>query len=84
MIVHALKSSVIGGPKIRAGVSAGLLTLSDELKNCCWAMIELQSNELDCTTNLRQTYDCLPGHLQENGESQPSCTVRGQVEESQH
>ena len=27
-------------------------------------MIELQSNELDCTTNMRQIFDCLPDPLQ--------------------
>ena len=64
MIVEALKSSVVGGPKIRNGDSAALLALSDKLQNCCWAMIELNSNELDCTTNLRQIYDRLPDPLQ--------------------
>ena len=64
MIVEALKSSVISGPKIRNGDSAALLTLSDKLQNCCWAMIELQSNELDCTTNMRQIFDRLPDPLQ--------------------
>ena len=59
MIVEALKSSVVGGPKIRNGDR-----LSDKLQNCCWAMIELNSNELDCTTNLRQIYDRLPDSLQ--------------------
>ena len=53
MIVQALKSSVVSGPKLRSGDSAGLLALSDKLENCCWAMTELESNELDCTTNLR-------------------------------
>jgi len=64
MIVEALKSSVISGPKIRYGDSVALLTLSDKLQNCCWAMIELQSNELDCTTNMRQIFDRLPDPLQ--------------------
>ena len=64
MIVEALKSSVVSGPKIRNGDSAALLALSDKLQNCCWAMIELNSNELDCTTNLRQIYDHLPDPLQ--------------------
>ena len=64
MIVQALKSSVISGPKIRAGDSAALLALSDKVENCCWAMIELQSSELDCTTNLQQIFDRLPDHLQ--------------------
>ena len=59
MIVEALNSSVISGPKIRNGDSATLLT-PDKLQNCCWAMSELQSNELDCTTNMRQIFDCLP------------------------
>ena len=63
MIVQALKSSVNGGPEIRAGDSAALLGLSDKVENCCWAVIELQSSELDCTTNLRQFFDRLPGHL---------------------
>ena len=63
MIVEALKSSVVGGPKIRNGDSASLLALSDKLQNCRWAMIELQSNELDCTTNLRQIFDRPPDPL---------------------
>ena len=41
MIVQALKSSVVGGPWIRAGDSASLLALSDKVENCCWAMFEL-------------------------------------------
>ena len=64
MIVQALKSSAISGPKITAGDSAALLALSDKVENCCWVMIELQSTELDCTTNLRQIFDRLPDHLQ--------------------
>ena len=63
-IVQALKSSVTDGPKIRPGDNAALLALSDKIENCCWAMSELQSCELDCTTNLRHIYDRLPGHLQ--------------------
>ena len=59
LIVQLLKSPAIGGPKI-----AALLALSDKVENCCWAIIELQSSELDCTTNLRQIYDRLPDHLQ--------------------
>ena len=64
MIVQALKSSVVSGPKLRSGDSAGLLVLSDKLENCSWALTELESNELDCTTNLRQIYDRLPDPLQ--------------------
>ena len=64
MIVQALKSSVTDGPKIRPGDNAALLALSDKIENCCWAMSELRSYELDCTTNLRHIYDRLPGHLQ--------------------
>ena len=64
MIVEALKSSVVNGPRIRSGDNVALLALSDKLQNCCSAMIELQSNELDCTTNLRQIFDRLPDHLQ--------------------
>ena len=64
MIVQALKSSVTDGPKIRPGDNAALLALSDKIENCCWAMSELRSCELDCTTNLRHIYDRLPGHLQ--------------------
>ena len=60
MVVEALKSSVVNGPKLKNGDSAALLALSDKVQNCCWAMIELQSKELDCTTNLRQIYDRLP------------------------
>ena len=63
MIVQALKSSVTGGPKISIGDNAALLALSDQVENCCWAMAELHSNELDCTTNLRQIYDHLPDPL---------------------
>ena len=64
MIVQALKSSVSDGPKIRAGDNTALLALSDKIENCCWAMSELRSCELDCTANLRHIYDRLPGHLQ--------------------
>ena len=64
MIVEALKSSVVSSPKIGNGDCAALLALSDKLQNCCWAMIELQSNELDCTTNLPQIFDRLPDRLQ--------------------
>ena len=66
MIVQALKSSVTDGPKIRPGDNAALLALSDKTENYCWAILitELQSCELDCTTNLRYIYDRLPGHLQ--------------------
>ena len=64
MKVQALKSSVTDGPKIRPGDNAALLALSDKIENCCWAMSELRSYELDCTTNLRHIYDRLPGHLQ--------------------
>ena len=63
MIIEALKSSVVSGPRIRNGDCAALLALSDKLHNCCWAMIEMQSNELDCTTNLRQIFDRLPDPL---------------------
>ena len=52
-IVQALKSSVTDGPKIRPGDNTALLALSDKIENCCWAMTDLQSCELDCTTNLR-------------------------------
>ena len=52
------------GPKIRNGDIASLLILSDKLQNCCWAMIELQSNKLDCTANMRQIFDRLPDSLQ--------------------
>lgn len=51
MIIEALRAFVIGGLKIRNGDSAALLSLSDKLQNRCWAMIELQSNELDCTAH---------------------------------
>ena len=64
MIVQALKSSVVSSPKLRSGDSAGLLALSDKLENCCWSVTELESNELDCTTNLQQIYDRLPDPLQ--------------------
>ena len=64
MVVEALKSSVVNGPKLKNGDSAALLALSDKVQNCRWAMIELQSKELDCTTNLRQIYDRLPYPLQ--------------------
>ena len=43
---------------------SALLALSDKIENCCWAMSELWSCELDCTINLRHIYDRLPGHLQ--------------------
>ena len=43
---------------------SALLALSDKIENCCWAMSELRSCELDCTINLRHIYDRLPGHLQ--------------------
>ena len=65
MIVETLKSSVITGPRLRSGDTAALQGLSDEVQSCCWAIIELNSNELDCTTNLRQIYDRLPDPLQE-------------------
>ncbi|PFX30400.1 hypothetical protein AWC38_SpisGene4851 [Stylophora pistillata] len=60
---EALKSSVVGGPKIRNGDRTALLVLSEKLQNCYWAMIELNSNELDCSTNLQQIYDRLPDPL---------------------
>ena len=84
MIVQALKSSVTDGPKIRPGENAALLALSDKTENYCWVilMTELQSCELDCTTNLRYIYDRLPGHLQENGERLQCRIVSGQVEGS--
>ena len=63
MIVQALKSSVTDGSKIRPGDNTALLASSGKIENCCWAMTELQSCELDCTTNLRHIYDRLPGHL---------------------
>ena len=63
MIVETLKSSVITGPRLRSGDTAALQALSDKVQSCCWAMIELNSNELDCTTNLRQIYDRLPDPL---------------------
>ncbi|XP_068718137.1 uncharacterized protein [Montipora capricornis] len=47
-----------------AGDSEALLTLSDKIENCCHAMKELKSGELDCTNNLKQIYDRLPDHLQ--------------------
>ena len=64
LIVEALKASVLRGPKLRAGDSKALLTLSDKIENCCHAMKELNSCELDCNTNLKQIYDRLPDHLQ--------------------
>ena len=64
MIVETLKSSAITGPRLRNGDTAALQALSDKVQTCCWAMIELNSNELDCTTNLRQKYDRLPDPLQ--------------------
>ena len=64
MIVEALKASVLRGPKLRAGDSEALFTLSDKIENCCHAMKELNSCELDFTTNLKQIYDRLPDHLQ--------------------
>lgn len=64
MVVEALKSSVVNGPKLKNGDSAALLALSDKVQNCRWAMIKLQSKELDCTTNLRQIYDRPPYPLQ--------------------
>ena len=54
--------------RLKNGDSAALLALSDKVQNCRWAMIELQSKELDCTTNLRQIYDRLPYPLQAKGE----------------
>ncbi|KAK2568241.1 hypothetical protein P5673_007240 [Acropora cervicornis] len=33
--VETLKSSVVNGPKVRSGVSAALMALSDNLQNCC-------------------------------------------------
>ena len=63
LIIEALKSSVVNGPRIRSGDSAALMALSDNLQNCCWTTIELKSNDLDCTTNLRQIYDRLPDPL---------------------
>ena len=38
--------------------------MSDKIEKCYWAMTELQTCELDCTTNLRHIYDRFPGHLQ--------------------
>ena len=64
MIVRALKSSVTDGLKIRPRDNAVLQALSDEIEKCYWAMTELQSCEVDCTTNLRHIYDRFPGHLQ--------------------
>ena len=64
MIVQALKSSVTDRPKKRPEDNAALLALSDKIENCCWAMSELRSCELDCTINLKHIYDRLPGHLQ--------------------
>ena len=64
MIVEALKASVLRGPRLREGDSEALLTLSDKIENCCHAMEELNSSELDCTTNLKQIYDRLPDYLQ--------------------
>ena len=64
MITEVLNSSIINGPRIKAGDSGALLPLSDKIQNCCWAMIELQSSELNSTTNLTQIYYRLPGHLQ--------------------
>ena len=64
MIVEVLNASVLRGPKLRAGNSEALLTLSDKIENCCNAMKELDSCELDCTTNLKQIYDHIPDHLQ--------------------
>ena len=53
MIVRALKSSVTDGLKIRPGDNAVLQALSDKIEKYYWAMTDLQSCELDCTTNLR-------------------------------
>ena len=64
MIAEALKASVLRGPKLREDDSEALLTLSDKIENCCHAMKELNSSELDCTTNLKQIYDRLPDYLQ--------------------
>lgn len=64
MIIQSLKSSVVTGPKIRASDSASLLAFSDKIENCYWSMLELNSNELDCTTNLKLIYDRLPDPLQ--------------------
>ena len=44
LIIEALKSSVVNGPRIRSGDSAALMALSDNLQNCCWTTIELNSN----------------------------------------
>jgi len=52
------------GDKLRTGDGVALLALSYKLENCCYAMVELNSNELNCTTNLRQNYDRLPEPLQ--------------------
>ena len=35
------------GPRIKAGDSGALLAQSDKIQNCCWAMTELQSSELN-------------------------------------
>ena len=64
MIVETLKSSVITGPRLRSGDTAALQALSDKVQSCRWEMIELNSNELHYTTNLRQIYDRLPDPLQ--------------------
>ena len=64
MIIQALKSAVIIGPRIGPNDNTALMTLSDKVENCYWSMIELQSNELNCTTNLRHIYDRLPDALQ--------------------
>ena len=65
MIVEALKASILKGSMLKAGDSEALLTLSDKIENCCYAIMELNSWELYCTTNLKQIYDHLPAvHLQ--------------------
>ena len=84
MIVEALKSSVISGPKIRHGNSAALLTLSDKLQKCCWAMIELKSNELIVLPICDKFLTVYQTPCRLNGESQHSCTAKTQVKRSQH
>ena len=64
MIVEALKAWILKGSKLKAGDSEALLTLSDKIESCCYAIMELNWWELYCTTNLKQIYDHLPAvHL---------------------
>ena len=84
MIVETLKSSVITGPRLRSGDTAALQALSDKVQSCCWAMIELNSNELDCTTNCVKYMIACEIHSRQGGEMWLSLTVKETMVRSQH